>query len=145
MTTNLLQKEAFYLRLLLARPPLSLSFYVPLVPTSRAYVETSRPRGFSFPFSEDTLNFFTRDMKISLDASTATLIQFGNPLTQLGSNLTPCAGDKWWSNTWHSAHQKLASFHIGCGIGNMDSFVIPARHYKDGAYSPFNMPCLCYL
>ncbi|KAF2115330.1 hypothetical protein BDV96DRAFT_492877 [Lophiotrema nucula] len=80
--------------------------------------EQSRPTGLSSPFSpEEASSFSTRDMNVSLAASTAPSMQFGNPLSQLTSDATPRHSDTNWSHARSSAHQKSQSLHIGLGLG----------------------------
>ncbi|KAF2478324.1 uncharacterized protein BDR25DRAFT_207780 [Lindgomyces ingoldianus] len=105
--------SAHYQRLLHHRTP---SPFQSSPPSQRS---SSQPQGLSSPFSEEASSFSTRDMNLSLATSTAASMQFGNPLTQLGSNATPRAPDNGWSNVRSSAHQKSQSLHIGLGIGSM--------------------------
>ncbi|KAF2195688.1 hypothetical protein K469DRAFT_16513 [Zopfia rhizophila CBS 207.26] len=105
--------SAHYQRMLHCRSP------SPFQSSPRSQHDASRPRGLSSPFSEEASTFSTRDMNISLATSTASSMQYGNPLSQLASDATPRARNDDWSNARSSAHQKSQSLHIGLGIGNM--------------------------
>ncbi|ORY15993.1 hypothetical protein BCR34DRAFT_144538 [Clohesyomyces aquaticus] len=80
---------------------------------------TSQPAGLSSPFSAGVSTFSTRDMNVSLATSTAASMQFGNPLAQLATDVTPRAPGNEWSKARSSAHQKSQSLHIGLGLGGM--------------------------
>lgn len=113
--------SAHYQRLLHCRSP------SPFQSSPRSGAEDVGPR-LSSPFSEQASSFSTRDMNISLATSTASSMQYGNPLSQLTSDATPRARNEEWvphHSSRSSAHQKSQSLHIGLGIGNMvgSSFV----------------------
>ncbi|KAF2822814.1 hypothetical protein CC86DRAFT_72605 [Ophiobolus disseminans] len=100
---------AHYQRLLRRSPsPLQSS------PPKESSASSTQPRPLSSPFSQDS-SFATRDMNVSLAASTAASMQTGNPLSQL-ANATPRPAARTWSSRT-SAHQKSQSLHIGLGIG----------------------------
>jgi hypothetical protein len=80
----------------------------------------SRPGGLSSPFSTGVSNFSTRDMNVSLATSTATSMQFGNPLSRLASDTLPQPTETRAKS--RSAHQKSQSLHIGLGLGLGNSF-----------------------
>ena len=69
------------------------------------------------PFSQGPATFSTRDMNLSLATSTAASMQFGNPLSQLATDITPRPAARTWSSARSSAHQKSQSLHIGLGLG----------------------------
>lgn len=79
--------------------------------------ESSQSRPLSSPFSQGTSTFATRDMNVSLAASSAASMQFGNPLSQLASDATPRPAENDRSTMRASAHQKSQSLHIGLGLG----------------------------
>lgn len=79
--------------------------------------ESSHPESLSSPFVLGATSFSTRDMNLSLATSTSTSMQFGNPLSQLASDVTPRPAARTWSSVRASAHQKSQSLHIGLGLG----------------------------
>ncbi|OCL08306.1 hypothetical protein AOQ84DRAFT_43861 [Glonium stellatum] len=107
--------SAHYQRLLHCRSP------SPFPSSPRSSVEP-QPASLSSPFSEHLATFSTRDMNISLSTSTASTMQYGNPLSRLTSDNTPRArNDEWFGQPLgrSSAHQKSQSLHVGLGIGSM--------------------------
>jgi hypothetical protein len=107
--------SAHYQRLLHCRSP------SPFPSSPRSSVEP-QPASLCSPFSEHLATFSTRDMNISLSTSTASTMQYGNPLSQLTSDNTPRArNDEWFGQPLgrSSAHQKSQSLHVGLGIGSM--------------------------
>ncbi|KAF2807868.1 uncharacterized protein BDZ99DRAFT_67723 [Mytilinidion resinicola] len=103
--------SAHYQRLLHCRSP------SPFPSSPRSSVEPAG--GLSSPFSEHMASFSTRDMNISLSTSTASTMQYGNPLSQLTNDSTPRQED-WFNQppARSSAHQKSQSLHFGLGLSN---------------------------
>ncbi|KAF2011967.1 hypothetical protein BU24DRAFT_267092 [Aaosphaeria arxii CBS 175.79] len=103
--------SAHYQRLLNHRSPSPFQSS----PQEASSSSTQPPAGLSSPFSSGggSTTFSTRDMNVSLAASTAASMQFGNPLSQLSSQATPRPAREARS----SAHQKSQSLHIGLGLG----------------------------
>jgi hypothetical protein len=88
-------------------------------PESAGRKDSTEATALSSPFSQGATTFSTRDMNVSLTASTATSMQFGNPLSQLTSDATPRPVEHDRANMRSSAHQKSQSLHIGLGLGNV--------------------------
>ncbi|KAI8938853.1 hypothetical protein NX059_004714 [Plenodomus lindquistii] len=112
------------LRDLAKQKPTLSAHYQRLLQRSPSPFESSSPREpspqpapLSSPFSQGVATFSTRDMNLSLATSTATSMQFGNPLSQLANDITPRAAGRTWSSVRSSAHQKSQSLHIGLGLG----------------------------
>jgi hypothetical protein len=84
-------------------------------PPSESSESLAQPKMFPSPPLLASTSFSTRDMNVSLAASTAASMQMGNPLSQLASG-TPRPAPRTWSNRT-SAHQKSQSLHIGLGLG----------------------------
>lgn len=101
--------SAHYQRLL-HRSPSPLQSSPPAEPPSR-------PQTLSSPFSQGSASFSTRDMGVSLVASTSASMQSSNPLAQLNSDATTRSTTRAWSSMRSSAHQKSQSLHIGLGLG----------------------------
>lgn len=83
--------------------------------------EPPRPGALSSPFLQET-SFSTRDMNVSLVTSTATSMQFGNPLSQLAIDKADVSPETSTAQMRASAHQKSQSLHVGLGLGLSDVF-----------------------
>ena len=120
------------LRYLARQKPTLSAHYQRLLHRSPSPFQSSSPRSserhsaqsstLSSPFSNEVSIFSTRDMNVSLTTSTASSMQFGNPLAQLATDTTPQSMHNDRASSMRtSAHQKSQSLHIGLGLGNVIS------------------------
>lgn len=138
--------SAHYHRLIHNRSPSPF----PSSPWSSSEPKSCQPSS-PFEATNNALAFSTREMNVSLTASTATSMAFGNPLSRLASDAPPTAGDPnddvfGTPNTRTGAHHKSQSLQIGLGIGNIQQRTWPRtlatpfgtdfQHPHNGSTSP---------
>ncbi|KAF1985368.1 hypothetical protein K402DRAFT_334487 [Aulographum hederae CBS 113979] len=124
---------AHYQRLMHTRSP------SPFQSTPRA---SSRSRSGFSPMGYTEASFSTRDMNVSLATSTASTMQFGNPLSQLASdNVTPRPQVRNWPPhppARAPAHHKSQSLQLGLGLGPSQD----AHHVLASPFAAHTLPRL---
>ncbi|KAF2835016.1 hypothetical protein M501DRAFT_1020229 [Patellaria atrata CBS 101060] len=115
--------SAHYQRLLHTRSP------SPFQSSPRARLKSRRIRFTSPLATSDALSSFsTRDMNISLAASTSSTMQAGNPLSRLVTEDQTPFTDEWFGQPVTgriSTHQKSQSLHLGLGLANSNTLGSP--------------------
>lgn len=114
---------AHYQRLLKIRTPSPFPSSSPRSSSSAGTIPLTSPFQPAQPAErkDSSLSFSTRDMNVSLTASTSSMMQMGNPLHALAADQFPDARSEEWighQNARSNAHQKSQSLQFGLGLGS---------------------------
>lgn len=114
---------AHYQRLLKTRTPSPFPSSSPRSQPSSGSVPLTSPfePAQSIERKNSASSFSTRDMNVSLTASTSSMMQMGNPLHALAANELPESQNTEWvgqQTARSNAHQKSQSLQFGLGLGS---------------------------